>query len=85
MSKISDHSKKIKPRLKFSLWLIALAGTTYTINKYLVNNHPQFVRKIYFDKFFNYNHLNQNSELDGGEKKVSSQYVKLHLFLHIEK
>jgi hypothetical protein len=74
-SKIPEPNFKPSRGLKFSLGLIAISGLTYAVNKYLINNNPHLIRKIYFDKFFNFNKENRS------ESKTmtlsTSQYVKI--------
>lgn len=79
-TKIPENSFKTSRGFKFSFGLIAISGLTYALNKYLIDRNPQLIRKIYFDKLFNFNKENiSEKEIS----KSSSQYVKFnYLFTH---
>jgi hypothetical protein len=85
-TKIPDKNFKSSRGLKLTFGLIAVSGLTYALNKYLIDTNPQLIRKVYFDKLFNYNQENVIQgieEIDGKSSKSSSQYVKFNfLFTH---
>jgi hypothetical protein len=53
--KDKNLEKKVFSKFRFSLGLVGFMTSVYVFHKIMCKNNPELVRKMYFDRLFNYN------------------------------